>query len=476
MELVWRLFGYVLVLLWLQAMAGDSVFEYAARSPASFNGLGLAGLAVLMLGPSLAVLGALAVAGLWFFAALTGGSLEFIADEYIVQAGLPVVAALVTALHLGVLARRGGAGALERSGQLRSELDELHARVFRVFAVTTLVLAGLHKLNADFFAPGSCAELSERLREWWILPFELPIIPSPAGVVALELLTPALLLIYPRIGILAVIYIMAGLGHIGPAGFASTCVVMSLAFLDAGDAALLRSLVRRRWGAIAGATLVVIAISHSCYEGVSTWLKFGLLELLLIPVTCMVVGVGVARLRGARDLRKRLEPAAFRWRRRPRTTLPGLASWLALILLVNGLTPYLGVKYRFSVAMLSNLRVDQARWNSYVVPEWVRMRDTPHVTARWQPEAAGKRKAKVKRGHHVLRDGLYTGDALREAVAEVNQRGARGQLELSVGGQTTHFELPRDLLTLEAWVEQVPSSRLWQAYLGPGDAVQTCVH
>lgn len=473
MSLVWRLFGFVLVVLWLQHMSEDSVFAFAEHSAASLDALAFCGLLLLMLGPSLPALLGTAVAGGWFFADVLARAptLEFTADEYAIQAGLPIAAAIVSAIHLGSLAWRR---ALRFDDRLRAELDEIHARVFRIFALTTLAFAGLHKLNRDFFAEGSCAALAERLEQWWELPFEVPVA-GPVAVVALELLAAVMLLVYPRVGILLVVYVMAGLGHIGPVAFASTCVVMSLAFLDRGDIALIRRLFVRRWSVVLAIGLVVVATSFSSYQAPLPWLKYGLLEALLTAVTCMVLGVGAARLRQRSSWRRRLQPAALRWWRRPATLLPGLASWLALILIVNGMSPYLGMKYRFSVAMLSNLRADQERWNSLVIPEWVRLRDsTPHVVVDWQPEERWSINA--KRGRHYLSDGLYTGDALSEALQDAAARHARGQLTLTHHGQSVEFVLPRDMLAVMSWVEQRPSSVFWQEQLGPGDQPQTCVH
>ena len=156
--------------------------------------------------------------------------------------------------------------------------------------------------------------------------------------------------------------------------------------------------------------------------------------------------------------------------------MPGLSSWLALILIVNGMSPYLGVKYRFSVAMLSNLRVDQERWNSYVIPKWVRLRKhTPHVQVVWQPEGQWA-PSKPKKGHHYLGTGLFTAKALSEALQDAATRRARGQLSLTYLGETTEFELPVDMLEVLSWTKQRPSSVLWQEQLGPGDQPQTCVH
>lgn len=473
MELVWRLFGLVLVVLWIQHMDEDSMFAFVDESAAALDGLGLCGLLLLVVGPSLLVLLASAVVGVWFLAAVVARqpTLEFMADEYVVQAGVPIVAAVVTVAQLVVVGRRRGL-AVDR--RLRDELDDLHARVFRIFTVTTLGLAGIHKLNADFFAAGSCANLGNRLLDWWDLPFEVHVA-GPVGVVTLELLAAVMLLVYPRLGILIVVYVMAGLGHIGPAAFASTCAVMSLAFLDRGDIAVLRSLSARRWGVVVAVGLLVIVTSYSTYRSPLPWLKYGLLEGVLIAVAAIGIGAGIARLRRKPGLRKRMLPAAVRWWRRPATVMPGLASWLALILLFNGMTPYLGIKYRFSVAMLSNLRVDQERWNSHVVPQWVRLRKTtPHVVVDWQP--VGRWAPSTKRGDHRLADGLFSGEILTEALQDAATRRARGRLIVRYGQETREFELPADYLVAMQWAKQRPSPVLWQEQLGPGDQPQGCVH
>lgn len=476
MTLVWRLFGFVLVLLWVQNMGSRSAFEFADTSAASLDALAVCGLLLLGAGPTLLLLIGTATVGVWFLATIIGGQGAapiFVADEYLIQAGVPVVAALVSAIHVGMWVRRRG---LVVDASLRAEVDELNARVFRVFAVTTIALAGLHKLNTDFFGPRSCAALGQRLHEWWELPLQLPIA-GPAGVVGLELLAALLLLVYPRLGVLAVICVMTALGHIGPAAFAATCVVMSLAFLDPGDLVLVRGVFARRWSVICALTLVVLATSFSVYRGPSAWLKFALLDALVVPAACLIIGVGLAVIRRRGRLTGRLTPAAIRWRRRPAKVMPGLSSWLALILLVNGLTPYLGLKYRFSTAMLSNLRADHQRWNSYVIPKWVRLRQTtPHVTVVWQPVGKwGVPRSKAKRQYN-LQDGLYTRDALTEALEHAGRRRAHGRLSLTGGGQTLEFELPGDMLSARAWVEQQPASVFWQSYLGPGDRPQACVH
>lgn len=51
MQLVWRLFGYVLVLLWLQQMQGRSAFVFVAESAAGLDALAAAGRAATLVSP-----------------------------------------------------------------------------------------------------------------------------------------------------------------------------------------------------------------------------------------------------------------------------------------------------------------------------------------------------------------------------------------------------------------------------------------
>lgn len=86
---------------------------------------------------------------------------------------------------------------------------------------------------------------------------------------------------------------------------------------------------------------------------------------------------------------------------RPRGT--HRAGWVALGLWVlNGLTPYLGLQYQHSAAMLSNLRVDAGCHNSLVVPEALRLRD-PYIRIDRARFADGQRPARAA----VVQDTLW---------------------------------------------------------------------
>jgi hypothetical protein len=59
-----------------------------------------------------------------------------------------------------------------------------------------------------------------------------------------------------------------------------------------------------------------------------------------------------------------------------RAALLRAAPWLFCgLFLLNALTPYLGVQFQHTAAMLSNLRIDDGCWNHYVMPESGRLRE-----------------------------------------------------------------------------------------------------
>jgi hypothetical protein len=60
--------------------------------------------------------------------------------------------------------------------------------------------------------------------------------------------------------------------------------------------------------------------------------------------------------------------------RRPRVAGP-VAAGLVIVFVLSGLSPYTGLKYQHSAAMLSNLRVDGGCWNHVLIPEEVRLAD-----------------------------------------------------------------------------------------------------
>lgn len=87
--------------------------------------------------------------------------------------------------------------------------------------------------------------------------------------------------------------------------------------------------------------------------------------------------------------------AAWRWP--GRAARMGPLAWGALaVWSLNCLTPYLGVQYQHSAAMLSNLRIDAGCHNSLVIPEAVRIVE-PYIRVEHARFGAGLKPERVAR-------------------------------------------------------------------------------
>jgi hypothetical protein len=246
----------------------------------------------------------------------------------------------------------------------------------RVVFLVEMGFAALHKANRDFFDPHlSCAfVLSEMVPQWWDTPVAaLAHLLTPPVVLALEAAIPVLVLAYWPLGLLLMLGFLAGLGAVGPTGFTGVTIAAGFSFVRGTRAAELYGPLRERpWAFAAGgaALAAYVAWAHRAPPDHPP------AQFVLYFV--VVAGLG-ALLAGAlaRDLRRRSLfarlVASLEW---PRAAALRVALVVvALVGIVDGLTPYLGYKYHFSFSMLSNLRADGLRWNSWLVPEALRMVD-----------------------------------------------------------------------------------------------------
>jgi hypothetical protein len=108
----------------------------------------------------------------------------------------------------------------------------------------------------------------------------------------------------------------------------------------------------------------------------------------------VAVAAGLATLASAPTGRRRTTTRVGRW---------VMALWLA-----HGLTPYLGLQYQHTGAMLSGLRIDHGCHNAWVFPEALRLRD-PYV--RVDAARIGDGATNVSR-ERVLTDTLWNVGAL----------------------------------------------------------------
>jgi hypothetical protein len=475
--LVWRLYGWALlqsaVHITVDASWGDILSEY----PPSVALFALTGIVLLAFGarlPGLLLASGSSVIMLWECVRGLHPKTSFPAEE------LALYPALAVACLLGVAvvatSQRGGIA----SPGFREESSRVQLAVFRTCIVVTLSFAGLAKLNSDFFNEAvSCIVLTQRLDAFWELAAYLPTQLSPSGVVALELGVPFLLCVLPRLGILLAFVLTFSIGHVGPTAFNGIVIAMALAFLRADDGPPIARWLRRGWPLLLLATLLLLLGSNHIYQAdVYPWHVFALFQVVLPALACVA---GLALWRDAGEL-VRGAAATQLWstlREQARPELPrnrsarSLVLAFALVLVLNGLTPYLGIKYRFSQAMLSNLRVDMERWNSHIVPRWLYLPDHDpfvHVSS-----SVLERWPNLQETYEGIPVGLLRPDELRRRAEWHRTRDLDFRIEFSYLGEKFRFDRALDDSGFWAAIERMEDTLLFQAALNSGEP-QTCVH
>lgn len=168
--------------------------------------------------------------------------------------------------------------------------------------------------------------------------------------------------------------------------------------------------------------------------------------------------------------------------RRPRVRPPGgpahrdFARLATLLLLVAGLSPYLGLKFRLSFAMLSNLRADDERWNSLVIPRAVSLRTSdPFVHVHTVHDLAGNPVSPRRDDHGGLRPGMYSPHEFRRRYHDIRRRGWAATIALRYRGVDQQFTDLRLDRRLEQFVAALPREPMFQDQLS-GARPQRCIH
>jgi|GEM_PF-1024408 len=251
---------------------------------------------------------------------------------------------------------------------------------WRVVCASTYALAAVHKLNREYFDPEySCAVYGwDKVIDYWNLPPEI----LPAAIVALM---PAI-----TVGCELTIFALYTAGYARPARLISIAfhipltLTMAPAFamvMLAGHASFLtrqeidraREVIKSKAGIVLGLVALILTAVSLALHGmplpeVSMIPKEWLLWFLTLLSACWIATLGLksSKREETGDDGAALFSLSFS------SALPILT---ALVFWGNGLTPYAGVQYQHAAAMLSNLRIDQGCWNSYLFPESVRLRD-----------------------------------------------------------------------------------------------------
>ena len=149
----------------------------------------------------------------------------------------------------------------------------------------------------------------------------------------------------------------------------------------------------------------------------------------------------------------------------------------AVVLFLNGAAPYLGMKFEYSFAMLSNLRVDDARWNHVLVPRWVRLTKNDafvHLRKFRVDQPPSTRAKAIKPLSPALHVPWVVADRLNEL--RQSQPGANLELDLTFAGRAFSFAGRADDPAVKQWLATLPAkNRFFQNQLAL-EGPQGCCH
>jgi hypothetical protein len=494
-DFLWRFFGLTLYQLAILLLHDTDTIEKYLSFPIGFHLTLGCGVLLMVFGHRLILLLLTSISTSIFLIPWNREVVDRqVADEYILLMLLPTIGVFLTLLRLlhRWLQNREH---FELDTALKSEIDTAHISFFRLSIVIAMFFAVLHKLNSDFFNPDvSCASvLAKELELWWRLPIpDTMLNAKPDQVILGEALVPTLLLLYPRLGILFATIFVGLIGHIGPTLFTMLMFMMACAFFRHEDGESILSGLKRYWSGLLTFALVISVISFKTFTGKRTWFEFHLYQLVIIGLIFCVFCILVAdwkRYSWVRHPLLRSLVANLKTLITPRfnidTLFPhnrairiALVSF-AVLFFLNGMSPYFGLKYRYSFAMLSNLRVDTARWNSMVIPKWFYLRKHDpfiHVTRVNIDRYTQRRLSELEpKRQHEMRPGLISPMSFKHRLHILKRLNAKASLEFTYRGVSYAYEDVVNNAELENWLAEIPDSKMFQEWL-PAEGPQPCVH
>lgn len=319
----------------------------------------------------------------------------------------------------------------------RPRCHKIALGAIRGLTAGTYLLAALHKLNVDYLSP----ETSCAVHAWdqaagyfglsaWGHAFD-PVMPGLS--IALELALAWLIWRgHPLRWTLGAVFHAPLTVTLAPA-FAAVTMSGYVAGASPREAVAWRRLMRRP------APLIVGGLLGAALTGLHG-------ELIWIHALKMAAfgALAAGGLLTARRARRR--PRSPRRLARPAWIVTGL--WIA-----HGLTPYLGLQYQHTAAMLSNLRVDAPCHNSLIFPEaWAQ--PDPYLRIESADFGGGQRPERAA----ILRDRLWSPTALHTMARNWCVPHLR-PIEISGAWRGASFHIP-DLCD-PTWPERLPTSSLW---------------
>jgi len=247
--------------------------------------------------------------------------------------------------------------------------------------------AAIAKMNSGFFDPGISCAASMSTRLAWSYPSFLPhswiVMASIWGTVLIEVALPILLAARRTrlVGLALGGAFHAVLGLAGNVPFSALALALYVAFLPPDTPTRLRALATRHPGLNGGADRLqrvgryrsVLPVTLGLWlAGAAAFTHVpGTRPLPIALGTSLVVVAGFAGgillvLGAARGGPEGYPSRSLRLRH------PIFAVGM-LLLVVNGLSPYVGLKTESSLTMFSNLHTEGGRWNHLFIPEAVRI-------------------------------------------------------------------------------------------------------
>lgn len=367
------------------------------------------------------------------------------------------VAGAAVALWLGPEAGRG------------ARLDVELARVVRVVTVLTYAIAALHKMNGGFLtADVSCASQGVVIlaRNWGIPAIAWPpLLPVwPVVFLVVEVALPVLLRVRPLAGMILGVAVHIPLTIIFAPAFAFV--------VTTGYVTLLREPELRALGRVLAARVRLVLVlggglglaSFALYMRVHrvVYWFWSAKEILLWMALVWLLAAWRARGPLFRD--------SGAWREGRAGSSLGRAV-LAIVVacwLANASTPYLGLQFHHTAAMLSNLRIDRGCWNSLIFPESMRLAD-PYIRIDEVRVAAAHAQAEA-----VLRERLWTPASLRRARRDLCRTGG-GPVTLGARWRGRRYDV-RDLC--RTWPFGEPVLPGWKGFQDNllRQCPQYCIH
>lgn len=489
-NLIWRLFGLMIVNLSILRFGQTySHWHLISTKPLSHHLLLLSGIALMMGGARLITLIAATVGMSWSVIpiCLGIGQHSQVADEYIVFIVLPMMGAVLTALYAYHPSFKSSS--LEQSDH-RAIVDEAHMGMFRISIIVAMTFACLHKVNADFMNPDcSCGPILARYlnRDWNINFPDFLTNPTPVTVLVGEGLIPVMLFLYPRLGILITICVIGPIGHIGPVTFTMTVVLTSFSFFRHEDGEIILRNIKKYLYIYLPLFVLLIKFSLELFQGRKPWTKFMLFEWILTSgLFCILILAGsfirrCLKERNRNCLRELIPNIKLKLLFTKNKIFRTALIIFCLLSIVNGLSPYLGLKYRLSYAMLSNLRADDTRWNSYIFPRWLSLRKNDayiHVT---KVSLSYEDRMKVydslgsSWSDYRMSEGLMAPWSFKRRLKRHMRHDIQMDLALEYNGKKMEFKDATRHKGIEKWMNSLPDHKLFQSFLslnGP----QRCIH